>query len=166
MNHEIIYAVATVLISIVMAYVIHWVKTRVAQKQLGEAGYKAKTFLTPNEVDFFHRLQRATPDRFVVLPQVAMGALIDTKLKRAHPHYWDARREFSGRVCDFVVCDAKTLVPQLVIELDDKMHDFQKDQCRDTLAARAGYRTLRFWSRAKPSDADLTKILGVNLALN
>lgn len=132
----------------------------------GRAGYQKKTLLTGNEVDFYHRLRAACGARWVVLPQVSMGALMDTRLLPAHPNYWTARGEFAAKICDFIICDAKTLAPQLVIELDDRMHDFDKDRVRDSLVARAGYRTLRFWSRKKPTTAELRVHLERALALN
>lgn len=136
------------------------------QRILGNAGYEKKKFLTSNEVDFYRRLSRCLDTRWTVLAQVSMGALMDTRLLPAHPRYWRARQEFANKICDFVVCDARTLEPQLIIELDDRMHDFERDRGRDTITSRAGYRTLRFWSRKKPSDlelkAQLSKALGLN----
>lgn len=137
-----------------------------AKSKLGHHGLTQKKLLTGNEVDFFHRLQRALGPRWVVFPQVSMGALVDTRLKPTHPDYWDVRATFSSKICDYVVCDARTLQPQLVVELDDVMHNFDKDRVRDSLVARAGYRTVRFWSRKKPCDADLKEILSKELALN
>ena len=158
--------ILSVFASVALAFLCHWVYSTIVKRRIGQAGYKPKTLMTPNEVDFFHRLQKAIPKKFIVIPQVSMGALVDTKLLPAHPNYWDARREFSGKVCDFVVCDQATMKPQLVIELDDRMHNFNKDKLRDTLVAKAGYRTLRFWSRAKPDHEELKQRLAVALILN
>lgn len=145
------------------SYFVHaWFQRR----YLGRYGYVPKTFMTGNEVDFYRRLQAAAGGRWVVFPQVAMGALMNTKLKSTHPRYWDERQLFAQKVCDFVLCHPKTLAPQLVIELDDVMHDFDRDRKRDCMAARAGYRTLRFWSRNKPSVEELKQHLDRALALN
>jgi hypothetical protein len=132
----------------------------------GVSGFKPKKFLTANEVDFFLKLRQAAGTRWLVFPQVSMGALIDTTMKPAHSGYWAERAKFSGKICDFVICDALTLAPQLVVELDDVMHDFKKDIKRDSLSARAGYRTLRFWSRKKPNVTELKRQLEKALALN
>jgi len=157
---------AVVVFSVVLALLIHVVKSWLERSFLGRAGYTTKKLMTANEVDFFHRLRKALDPRWTVFPQVSMGALMDTTLKPAHPRFWDARRVFSSKICDFVVCDAKTLKPQLIIELDDRMHDFSKDRTRDTLCARAGYRTIRFWSRAKPNPTELKERLAAALILN
>lgn len=148
------------------AAAVHAVQQWLRRTKIGQFGYRARRLMTPNEVEFYHRLRRALPVSFIALPQVSMGALIDTCYLPGHPHYWAARQEFSGRVCDFVVCNAQTLEPQLVIELDDRMHNFAKDRRRDSLVAKAGYRTLRFWSRAKPDIPTLRRKLEVALALN
>lgn len=125
-----------------------------------------KVFITPNEVDFFKTLKQAAGPRRHVFAQVSMGALMDTALKPAHRNFWEARLKFSSKICDFVICDATTLAPLLIVELDDVMHDFNKDKLRDAITARAGYRTLRFWSRKKPTLAELTLQLDRALALN
>ncbi len=134
--------------------------------RLGRSGFKQKPLLTPNEVDFYHRLRQALGARWVVFPQVSMGALMDTRLEPAHGRYWAEREQFASKICDFVVCDAKGLKPVLIVELDDVMHDFNKDRRRDSLVCRAGYRTVRFWSRKKPTTQELKVLLDKELALN
>lgn len=136
-----------------------------AQKRFGRAGFKPKQFLSPNEVDFYRKLVTAAGAEWVICPQVSMGALMNTTLTEKHPDYWAARGLFSAKICDFVLCDAKHLKPRLIVELDDVMHDFKKDEKRDTLCALAGYRTIRFWSRKKPTVAELKEILNKELAL-
>jgi hypothetical protein len=138
----------------------------IQRKWMGRYGFKKKQLLTPNEVDFYRRLVAACGSRWIVLAQVSMGALMDTTLKPSHPRYWDARNKFSQKICDFVLCEPSSLKPVLIVELDDVMHDFKKDEVRDTLAARAGYQTLRFWSRKKPSIQELKQHIIHELALN
>lgn len=130
-----------------------WTKWRT--RNIGELRFVRKTFLTGNEIDFYRKLLRAVAGDFTVMAQVSMGALIDTALKPEHPLYWQVRQHFAGRICDFVLCDNKTLAPLLVVELDDRMHDFDRDEKRDAFLAQAGLRTVRFWSRNKPSIEDL-----------
>lgn len=121
------------------------------RKKLGDIGYAKKRLLTANEVDFFHRLQKAVGPAAVICPQVAMGALVDSTYSPAHPRYLEHRQSFQSKICDFVLCDPKTMEPLLIVELDDIMHDFSKDRSRDAVTASAGYRTVRFWSRNKPT---------------
>ena len=140
---------------IILAVVSHWGWTKWSSRRVGSLHFVKKTFLTGNEVDFYRRLLRAVSGEFTVMAQVSMGALIDTALKPEHPMYWQVRQLYAGRICDFVLCDNKTLAPLLVVELDDKMHDFSRDEKRDAFIAQAGMRTVRFWSRNKPDAPEL-----------
>jgi very-short-patch-repair endonuclease len=120
-------------------------------------GFRPKTFLTKNEVEFYKRLQEACGSDFIIMAQVSMGALVDTKLDRAHPQYWKIRAAFSSKILDFVLCHTESLCPLLIIELDDKMHDFDKDCIRDSFSAFAGFKTLRFWSKKKPEPLEIKR---------
>jgi very-short-patch-repair endonuclease len=138
-----------------LAALSHWAWTKWRTRHIGELRFVRKPFLTGNEIDFYRRLLRAVSQEYTVMAQVSMGALIDTALKPEHPLYWEVRQHFSGRICDFVLCDNKTLAPLLVVELDDCMHDFDRDEKRDAFLAQAGLRTIRFWSRKKPDSDEL-----------
>ncbi len=129
------------------------------RRRAGSLRFVPKTFLTGNEVEFFHRLRRALGNDALVMAQVSMGALIDTQLKPDHPLYWRVREKFAGRICDYVLCHPRTLEPLLVVELDDRMHDFARDRIRDDFLAQAGLQTVRFWSRDKPEQAELRRTL-------
>lgn len=115
------------------------------------AGFVQKKLLTPNELHFFKRLQVAAGATYLVLPQVGLGALIDTILPEGNPHREFERRKFVGKLLDFVVADAQTLQVRFVIELDDRTHNKLKDANRDQFLLQAGIKTLRYESTAKPS---------------
>lgn len=122
---------------------------------------KAKSPLTPNEVEFYRRLQKALPE-FDVMPQVAMSSLIDTDLAEDHPEYWAQRHRFAQKVVDFVVYRRKPVGVIALIELDDRTHDANKDAMRDAMTREAGLVTLRFESRSKPSVEEIRrKVLAV-----
>lgn len=122
-----------------------------------------RNLLTGNEVDFLRRLESAVGDKFRVLPQVSMGAVLSTDLHPDHPDYWAVRESFAAKIIDFVICDARTFAPLLVVELDDVMHDFARDRTRDALVARGGLNTVRFWSRKKPSVETIRAMLFAQL---
>ena len=130
----------------------------------------SKSLLTPNEQEFFGRLKRAlSDDGYQVVPQVAMGALLDVALPQNHPLYWEVRRSFSQKICDFVILKPRTAEVVAIVELDDRTHDAQKDAKRDALMAQAGFTTVRWDSRAKPSVEAIrekVKSLGQELALH
>ncbi|WP_060734127.1 DUF2726 domain-containing protein [Burkholderia cenocepacia] len=133
----------------------YWRHLERRRLRVGQHGFERRALLTGNEIDFYRRLQRVLGARFAVLPQVSMGAVMATTLTPEHPDYWPVRESFASKIIDFVVCDPKTFDPLLVVELDDRMHDFAKDRTRDALVSRCGLRTVRFWSRKKPDDATL-----------
>lgn len=122
---------------------------------LGSFGYCKKKLLTGNELEFYRRLSAACAGRFVVLPQVAMGAIMDTNLKSTNPRFWEARSKFSQKIVDFCLCEPRTMEVIFLVELDDRTHVKQKDAARDAVTHLAGYRTLRYNSRSKPSVEEL-----------
>ena len=130
------------------------------------ASVASKTFMTGNEIEFFGRLGQALPE-FHVFPQVSMGALLEPTVSSKHPDYWKVRDTFSQKVCDFVVCQRGTMAPLFIVELDDRTHDFAKDALRDDIVAQGSLRTVRFWSRKKPTRAEIrekaSRVLGAAL---
>lgn len=118
---------------------------------------KRRPLLTGNEREFYARLNAACQGDFIVMAQVAMAAIVDLDEPLSTPGYWEKRDKFSRKIIDFVLCDPRTLAPVLIVELDDRMHDFKKDRARDELLAIAGYRTLRLWSRDKPEPVELRR---------
>ena len=113
--------------------------------------YVSKALLTANEKEFFLRLCKALPD-YHVLAQVSMGQLITTrKLRgdRSNEHL-RARNRFSQKAVDFVIADSDLNVVALV-ELDDRTHHAERDRRRDEMTRSAGYATLRYASREKPT---------------
>jgi hypothetical protein len=134
-----------------------------AMLRIGTHGFDRKALLTGNEIEFLGRLEKALDPHFRVLTQVSMGAVMTTSLSPEHPDYWAVRESYASKIIDFVICDVKTFRPLLVVELDDRMHDFAKDRARDALLSRCGLRTVRFWSRNKPGLADIRAALLKNL---
>lgn len=112
-----------------------------------------KAPLTPNEQEFFYRLKRALPE-YHVQTQVAMSALMEPPAHLRGRAFWRARARFSQKIVDFVIYDVKFKVVALV-ELDDRTHNKYKDAKRDDMTEGAGYVTLRYESRAKPSQSEI-----------
>jgi very-short-patch-repair endonuclease len=118
----------------------------------GQGRYSRRALLTPNEIDFFHRLRAALPE-YDIFPQVAMHALLEPIASSADQR----RRDFwhiSQKIVDYVICDSACTVLAL-IELDDRTHNRHKDAIRDARVATSGLTTIRFESRFKPNQAEL-----------
>lgn len=126
------------------------------------ARFKAKPFLTANELEFLGRLERAVPEyRFHA--QVAMGALLEPDMlkKLNGREYMRARGMFSQKIVDFVAQRRDTGQIVAIIELDDRTHSADKDARRDAMLQQAGYRVMRWTSKAKPATAEiLASLLG------
>jgi hypothetical protein len=76
--------------------------------------------LTAAERDFFAVLRDATPAGFAVYPQVRLAGLVQVKpaARRDKSHWW----RIQAKCLDFVLVDAVTFAPCLVVELDDSSH--------------------------------------------
>ncbi len=115
--------------------------------------FKAKPLLTPNELEFLGRLEAAVPE-FRICPQVAMGSILDPDVPRSEGKaYMRLRGMFAQKFVDFVAQDRKTGAVVAIIELDDRTHKADKDAKRDAMLASAGYKTVRWQSKAKPDAA-------------
>lgn len=135
--------------AVVFALVI--LKAKLAGKQTDTARFKAKTLLTPNELEFLGRLEEAAPElRF--FPQVAMGALLDPAVPSSdRKAYYRLRGMFSQKIVDFVAQRRDDATILAIIELDDRTHSPDKDAKRDVMLQSAGYRIIRFHSKTKPA---------------
>ena len=127
-----IYSAAVI---VVIAVLLIWVGLRDRYQIV------AKPLLTRNEVHFYHLLLQALPD-FAVMTQVSMGAYLKPACSPNSRNYWRTRNKFGQKISDFVICDSQSLEILVVIELDDRMHDAQKDAARDQMLAKAGIETL------------------------
>jgi len=131
-----------------LAFVAVTLKTRGSatpgRKATGDV--RKRNPLTEREQAMYFRLTKTFPDT-VVLAQVAMSALLDTNDR-------PTRSTFDRKVCDFVLC-SKAFHVLAIVELDDSTHRNKeaRDERRDAILGKAGYRTLRF--KQVPDAADL-----------
>jgi len=121
------------------------------------AHLRARPVMTANEAEFFYRLSRALPACHV-FPQVSFSALVSVDERLSARQRFDVRRRFGWKCADFVICQRGTLTVLAVIELDDRTHRASADRKRDATLAAAGYRTLRFLSTRKPSEAEIAAL--------
>jgi hypothetical protein len=118
---------------------------------------RRKPLLTANEAEFFHRLQRALPG-FHVFPQISFAAFLTYDGQLSKNAQWAVRAKFDRKIADFVVCERRTLKIVAVVELDDRMHDAKADRQRNAITKAAGYQTIRYQSRQKPSEAEIAAL--------
>jgi hypothetical protein len=126
---------------------------------LGQATFKSKPMLTPNELEFLLRLEAAAPE-LRIFPQVAMGALIDPGVPRSERKaYYRLRGMFSQKIVDYVAQSRLDGQIVAIIELDDRTHDAEKDDRRDEMLKSAGYQVVRWNSKRKPEAATIRAAL-------
>lgn len=144
------YLIAIVVLLIVVGAVLLFLKAKLDASDASAAvKVKPRKLLTSNETEFYNRLVAALPEHRV-MAQVSMGALLDPAVPRGDKAYMSIRGRFSQKVVDYVICNS-ALEVVAVVELDDRTHNAVKDAQRDQLLAAAGYKTVRFDSRTKPS---------------
>jgi hypothetical protein len=140
------------------AYVLaEFIKKRRGHKRGGVLPALGKrAILTANELEFFGRLSRALPE-YHVFPQVSLDALLCVSGGATYAEKTARRNMFSQKHPDFVICKRDTLEVIAIVELDDKTHNLERDQKRDSMLTGAGYRVERFSSKSKPSEAEIAK---------
>ena len=121
--------------------------------------FKAKRLLSANELEFISRLESAAPElRFHA--QVSMGAVLDPAVPRSDgKSYMSIRGMFAQKIIDFVAQENRSGDILAIIELDDSTHKEAKDAKRDAMLSSAGYRTIRWNSKAKPDAAAIRTAL-------
>jgi len=115
--------------------------------------FAPKRLLTKNEEEFFQRLRSALPD-FYIFPQVAFRAIVRPTAKYDSKAYTRQLAKIGSKHCDFLICDDRLDV-LAIMELDDRTHITERDAVRDALTGCAGYTTIRYESRIRPSVAEI-----------
>lgn len=110
------------------------------------------TLLSPAEQSFLGALRSAAPPGLVIFPQVRLAGLVHTTERNERRRRYDFYR-IQAKTVDFVLCDAQTTAPMLVVELDDASHDRadrrQRDAFVDEVLASVGLPILHVrWSRS------------------
>ena len=139
------------LVLAVLGFAVLKAKLENQSGSVGEGKYKAKALLTENELEFLGRLESAAPElRFH--SQVSMGALIEPDVSRKNngKDYYRLRGMISQKIVDYVAQNRNDGSIVAIIELDDRTHNNEKDAKRDAMLASAGYRIIRWNSKAKP----------------
>jgi len=115
--------------------------------------FTRKQLMTKNEEEFFRRLRKALPDHYI-FPQVAFRAIVRPTAKYDTKAYTRQLAKIGSKHCDFLICDDDLNVIAIV-ELDDRTHVSEKDAIRDRLTACAGYTTVRYESKIRPSIVEI-----------
>ncbi len=98
--------------------------------------------VTRAEYDFLQTLRQIEPNKYEVVPQVALVNVIDKKTNTSY-------RGELFRVCDYCFCDRDTFEPLLLVELNDSSHNRSDRKLRDekvaAICADAHLPLVTFW---------------------
>lgn len=116
-------------------------------KKITTYHYTRKSYLiTQSESGFLKVLFEAVEDRYYIVPQVHLSAVLEHKVKGQS--WKGAFGHINGKSVDFVICDKQTIKPLLAIEVDDWSHEANSRIERDTEVERilkeTGLPLLRF----------------------
>jgi very-short-patch-repair endonuclease len=113
-------------------------------------GVRQPAEITAAERDFFAALQQVAPTGHQIFAHVRLANLVQVKAsaRRDKSHWW----RIQAKCLDFVLVDAATFAPRLVVELDDSSHDRadrrDRDAFVDDVLAAAGIPILHVrWQR-------------------
>lgn len=153
------FSIITLVILAALAYALNLKSNKSNTSASDKTKYKPKNLLTANELEFITRLEQACPEyRFHA--QVCMAAIMEPDLPRSEKGpYYSARGKIAQKMVDYVVQDRNTGNIIALIELDDKTHNPDKDTQRDAITQSAGYKTIRWNSKNKPSAEQIRKEL-------
>lgn len=102
--------------------------------------------MTQSESGFLKVLFEAVEDRYYIVPQVHLSAILEHKVKGQS--WKGAFSHINGKSVDFVICEKASMKPLVAIEVDDWSHEAESRQTRDIEVERilkeAGIPLLRF----------------------
>jgi very-short-patch-repair endonuclease len=113
-----------------------------------------KPLMTANEAKFFGQLRKALAACHV-FPQVSFAAFMTDEEVLPGKARWKVRARVDRKIADFLIFDRNTLKVPAIVELDDRTNRAQANRQRDALAKAAGYITIRFPSKPRPTVAEI-----------
>ncbi len=112
------------------------------------------------EYEFLQTLRQIQPDKYEVVPQVALVNVIDKKTNTSY-------RGELFRVCDYCFVDRDTFEPLLLVELNDSSHNRSDRKERDAkvaaIAGDAGLPLVTFWMNGDLSYNNVKKTVLRNI---
>lgn len=121
---------------------------------------RKKTYITRAEYNFLQLLREIYPDRYEVIPQVALNSVIDKLTQNSY-------RNELFRVVDFLFVDRVTYAPLLLVELNDSSHlkteRMERDRKVNEICSAAGMPLVTFWTHEQNDFASIRKTVLKNI---
>lgn len=145
-------------------YVLRRFPARSPGESVATVSVVQRPILTPNEKAFFHTLQRAVGEEFLIFPQLSPATFLEGRAQTE-----SERTSFTNRIdrkrVDFVLVDPQHLRLHLAIEVDDRSHELEHRRRRDGLVGdvlqRAGIKLVRIPAAHSYDVATLRRQLGL-----
>lgn len=141
--HNDTFWIMTIVSVALMAFCLFALLYKPKEKIKLNSKYERKaTMLTKPEYNFLLLLRGISPDKYEVVPQVALANVIDKKTNTSY-------RNELFRVCDYCFVDRESFEPLLLVELNDRSHLRADRQERDAkvaaICADAKLPLVTFW---------------------
>ncbi|HZV63214.1 MAG TPA: DUF2726 domain-containing protein [Methylophilaceae bacterium] len=120
--------------------------------------YGTKPLSEMEQVAYWRLVEACGTDK-IILSQVAFSRFIRTKggnRKGRASNFGKARQ----KVADFVICN-KDFSIFAIVEIDDKLHNKEKDEARDKITKAAGFKTIRVLAKELPNAMEFRRALGL-----
>ena len=129
---------AILILAVMMGIALAAKKLRAVQREAPSYPYeKEPTLFTPAERSFMGALEQACVGQYRIMGKVRLADIIKVKSGLSAGARQNAFNRIQSKHIDFVMCDTDTLSIQCVIELDDKSHQKNTRQQRDTFVDNA-----------------------------
>ena len=164
MDNIFIYIVVAFVILLFIDFATRKLFTNKESAEIKKSTYRyfaKNTIMTERENKFFKQLNEILGNKWFVIPQVHLSALLNHKVKGQN---WKAAfRHINGKSVDYVLLSKETMKPICAIELDDSTHDYKNRAERDAeverIFAEAKLPLARFKNPEKLSRQDIVNTI-------
>lgn len=109
-----------IVVVVLVAFFYFAQKYLLKQENTAEYQYRKKgPLLNMSEGAFYNALVAAVGEHGVILSKVAMGTVLVPHKTKNKKEWFIANNQIAKSYFDYVVCDARTLEPRVIIELDN-----------------------------------------------
>jgi len=164
MDNIFIYIIVAFFILLALDFITRKLFTNKESAEIKKSTYRyfaKNAIMTERENKFFKQLNEILGNKWFVIPQVHLSALLNHKVKGQN---WKAAfRHINGKSVDYVLLSKETMKPICAIELDDSTHNHKNRVERDAeverIFAEAKLPLARFKNPEKLSRQDIVNTI-------
>lgn len=164
MDKTLSYVIVAFVILLVLDFITRKIFANTESTEIKKSTYRyfaKNTIMTERENKFFKQLNEILGNKWFVVPQVHLSALLNHKVKGQN---WKAAfRHINGKSVDYVLLSKETMKPICAIELDDSTHNYKNRAERDAeverIFAEAKLPLARFRNPEKLSRQDIVNTI-------